>query len=76
MEICTWAETNTDCTGTMVRVNKEEALRLIKSLSSQLISDDIWDSGREEFQTDNGQYFSISVVNSTSHSSQSEKSGG
>jgi len=45
----------------MVRVTRNEALRLITSLSEQLRSREP-NGGREEFQTDKGEYFSISVI--------------
>jgi len=62
MEISKWTkkETVDGMKGMMVRVNFEEALALIKSLSSQILSRDP-NSDRVESTTDEGEYFSISV---------------
>ncbi len=46
--------------GIMVRVDDIEAIRIIQSLTHQLLADD-GNSGRAEFYTEDGEYFSISV---------------
>jgi len=45
----------------IVKVNPEEALRLIKSLSAQMMKKDS-NVGREEFDTEEGEYFTIAVI--------------
>ena len=62
MQISKWnSKQSVDKTpGMMIRVNRGEALRLIQSLSSQLLSDNP-NVGRHEFFTDKGHYFSIAV---------------
>jgi len=57
MKIVKW---NKSGGGQMVRVNKKEALKIIKSLTSQILSDDC-NTEREEFYDEDGKYFSISV---------------
>jgi len=47
--------------GYMVQINEDEAMQIIKSLSSQILAKDC-NSGRKEFYTDKQEYFSISVV--------------
>jgi hypothetical protein len=50
-----------DPKGFMVRVSREEAITIIQSLATQ-INNGSANSGREEFYTDDGEYFSISVI--------------
>ena len=47
--------------GCVVKVYPEEAIRLIKSLSTQLMKKDS-NVGREEFQTEENEYFTIAVI--------------
>ena len=47
--------------GFMLRINEDEAMNIIKSLSAQILAKD-GSSGRKEFYTDKHEYFSISVV--------------
>jgi hypothetical protein len=46
--------------GLMVRVSPQEALRLISSLSKQILTENC-NSEREEFTDSDGKYFSIAV---------------
>lgn len=46
--------------GHFLSINREEAFRILKSITSQLSSDSA-NVGREEFRTDKGRYFSIAV---------------
>ncbi len=46
--------------GYMVRMNPQEALRLIESLSRQLLTKDP-NGGRAEYTTKDGKYFSVAV---------------
>lgn len=57
MEIVTWKK---EGGGQMVRVTREEALKIILSLTKQLVNRDP-NLEREEFVDQSGQYFSISV---------------
>lgn len=49
-----------EAAGTMVYVNREEAMRIIKSLAQQM---SVWsaNTGREEFYTEDEEYFTIAV---------------
>jgi len=47
--------------GYVIQINETEALQIIKSLSAQIIEGNP-NVGREEFYTDNKEYFSISVL--------------
>jgi len=49
-----------ECKGHVVFVNKEEATRIIKSLAHQMMTQSV-NTGREEFQTESGEYFTIAV---------------
>lgn len=60
MEIISWKK---DGGGQMVRVTREEALKIIASLSKQLLTNDC-NTDREEFFDQHGKYFSISVNSS------------
>lgn len=53
-------ENEGDGSGTVVFVNKEEAVRIIKSLAHQMMMKSS-NSGREEFYTEDGDYFTITV---------------
>lgn len=44
----------------IIFVKKDEAIRLIKSLAHQIMNQDV-NVGREEFQTDEDEYFTIAV---------------
>ena len=44
----------------IIFVKKDEAIRLIKSLAHQMMNQDV-NTGREEFQTDEDEYFTIAV---------------
>lgn len=57
MKIVIWEEDNG---GQMVRITREEALKIILSLTKQLLTNDC-NSDREEFVDEKGKYFSISV---------------
>jgi len=46
--------------GTMVKVTKKEALRIIESLATQMFEENP-NTGRAEFNDDTGNYFSIAV---------------
>ena len=46
----------------IVFVDKDEAVRIIKSLAHQMVSQNV-NVGREEFQTDEDEYFTIAVEN-------------
>ena len=45
----------------MVVINKEEALNIIRSLTTQMMENNNSNIGRSEFITENGEYFSIAV---------------
>jgi hypothetical protein len=61
MEVLQWRRSKkTSSSGFMVRVNPEEAVALINSLSAQLMSGNP-NTGRIEFDTEKGEYFSIGV---------------
>ena len=60
MELSSWKKNKMSSSGCMLRVDKKEALAIIKSLSSQLFNDNP-NTGREEFLTEKGEYFSIVV---------------
>ncbi|MBA7624544.1 hypothetical protein ES703_31953 [subsurface metagenome] len=47
--------------GFVIKVNPEEAIRLIKSLSVQMMKKGA-NTGREEFDTEDGEYFTIAVI--------------
>jgi len=47
--------------GMMIRVSRPEALRIIESLTTQMLQNTI-NSGREEFYTSDGEYLSIGVI--------------
>lgn len=59
MEVCKLID-NKKFKGYMVKVNKDEAVQLIHSLSEQIINKDP-NVGRTEFNTIKGEYFSIAV---------------
>jgi len=46
----------------IVFVDKDEAVRIIKSLAHQMVNQNV-NVGREEFQTDEDEYFTIAVEN-------------
>lgn len=50
--------------GIMVRVNAHEALRIINTLSRQLMTGNV-NSDRDEFTDSNGEYFSIGVTDTS-----------
>ena len=58
IEITSWKEKRDS--GTMVRMSTAEALRLIQSLSNQLVAGSE-NTGRVEFRTAKGEYFSVAV---------------
>ena len=61
MKIMTWKKSGEhQQPGFMVRVNKDEAIKIIASLSMQ-IDDNDCNARRIEFITDKHEYFSISV---------------
>jgi hypothetical protein len=61
MEVITWKKNAKNReSGFIVRVNKKQALQLIVSLSSQLLSNSP-NNGRIEFVTKKNEYFSISI---------------
>jgi len=49
-----------DVSGTIVFVDRDEALRIIKSLAQQMVMKSA-NTGREEFYTEDGDYFTIAV---------------
>lgn len=62
MQICKYTDEfrdNQECF--MVRVSREEAIKIIRSLSTQ-IDDSDPNTNRSEFTTDDGQYLSIGVI--------------
>ena len=60
MEVIKWNKTKRERAGFMIRINPEEAIKIIQSLSAQL-ADKNPNSGRLEFFTEKGEYFSIAV---------------
>jgi len=61
MEVVVWKKSNMyQNSGFMVRISKEEAIKIIASLSTQLANDNP-NNGRIEFITKKREYFSISV---------------
>lgn len=58
MEIISWKK---DKGGQMVRVTRKEALSIILSLTSQLLTNNP-NTDRQEFEDQTGKYFSISVI--------------
>lgn len=59
MVIVHW-DNSSSGSGYMIRVSEKEALRIITSLSAQMINGNC-NVEREEFTTKNGEYFSIAV---------------
>ena len=61
MEIVKWKKNKKNKeSGFMIRVNKDEAIRIINTLSTQILSKNP-NTGRTQFTTDKQEYFSISV---------------
>ena len=61
MEVLSWKKAKDSSSGFMIRVSRNEALRIISSLSSQLLTSNP-NSSRAEFFTEKGEYFSIAVA--------------